>query len=105
LDEPTNFLDLESVQALTEAVKTFQGGVVLVSHDARLISQCDFELWECTGGLEEPDGGIRGCGLRIERRGFEAYRSVVMKRIAKAAKEAQCPHLPMLTSNMPRMML
>mmetsp|Transcript_8554 Transcript_8554/g.20757 ORF Transcript_8554/g.20757 Transcript_8554/m.20757 type:complete len:949 (-) Transcript_8554:254-3100(-) len=36
-DEPTNHLDLESVEALMEALEAYSGGVVLVSHDARLV--------------------------------------------------------------------
>ena len=37
LDEPTNHLDLESVAALAAGLKAFTGGVMLVTHDARLI--------------------------------------------------------------------
>ncbi|MCK6599912.1 MAG: ATP-binding cassette domain-containing protein, partial [Bdellovibrionaceae bacterium] len=33
LDEPTNDLDLESLMALEQALDTFPGGIVLVSHD------------------------------------------------------------------------
>ena len=34
LDEPTNNLDIESIDALVEAIKNFTGGVVLITHDA-----------------------------------------------------------------------
>ncbi|CDZ98834.1 p-loop containing nucleoside triphosphate hydrolase protein [Phaffia rhodozyma] len=46
LDEPTNHLDMESIDALADAIKHFSGGVVIVSHDFRLISQVAEEIWE-----------------------------------------------------------
>ena len=45
LDEPTNNLDIESIDALCDALNQFNGGVVLVSHDARLINSIDAQLW------------------------------------------------------------
>lgn len=41
--------DMESVDALIRGIQGFQGGVVLVSHDARLIASTGCELWVCEG--------------------------------------------------------
>lgn len=49
LDEPTNNLDIESIDALVSAINQFEGGVIIVSHDARLILDTDCELYECAG--------------------------------------------------------
>ncbi|EWM21951.1 atp-binding cassette sub-family f member 1 [Nannochloropsis gaditana] len=45
LDEPTNNLDIETIDALCEAINEFNGGVVLVSHDARLIEASGCRVW------------------------------------------------------------
>lgn len=47
LDEPTNPLDMESIDALARCLKKFQGGVVMISHDMRLISQCAEQIYVC----------------------------------------------------------
>ncbi|TDL13859.1 hypothetical protein BD410DRAFT_734775, partial [Rickenella mellea] len=44
--EPTNHLDMTSFDALTRAIKEFEGGVVIVSHDFQLISQVAEKLWQ-----------------------------------------------------------
>ena len=78
LDEPTNNLDVESIDALVDAINKFEGGVVLVSHDARLIENTDMVLWVCENGtVEEMEGG------------FDAYRDEILDIIAKeeAAQE------------------
>ena len=45
LDEPTNHLDIESIDSLAKAINEFPGGMMLVSHDMRLISQVAKEIW------------------------------------------------------------
>jgi len=50
LDEPTNHLDIETIDALAEAINEFDGGMVLVSHDFRLIMQVAKEIWVCEKG-------------------------------------------------------
>lgn len=50
LDEPTNHLDVETVEILALALNSFSGGLVLVSHDERLITSVCDELWVVHGG-------------------------------------------------------
>jgi len=47
LDEPTNHLDLECIDTLADAINAYDGGVVLVSHDFRLIDQVAKQIWVC----------------------------------------------------------
>uniref|UniRef100_A0A670J8M3 ATP binding cassette subfamily F member 2 n=1 Tax=Podarcis muralis TaxID=64176 RepID=A0A670J8M3_PODMU len=47
LDEPTNHLDIETIDALADAINDFEGGMMLVSHDFRLIQQVAQEIWVC----------------------------------------------------------
>jgi ATPase subunit of ABC transporter with duplicated ATPase domains len=37
LDEPTNHLDLPAIEQLEQAVEAFEGTVLLVTHDRRLL--------------------------------------------------------------------
>jgi ATPase subunit of ABC transporter with duplicated ATPase domains len=48
LDEPTNHLDLESILALNDALKTFEGSIVFVSHDIEFISSLATQVLEIT---------------------------------------------------------
>ncbi|XP_050331748.1 ATP-binding cassette sub-family F member 1 [Bactrocera neohumeralis] len=45
LDEPTNNLDIESIDALAEAINEYEGGVIIVSHDERLIRETGCTLY------------------------------------------------------------
>lgn len=57
LDEPTNNLDLESIDALADAIKKFAGGVIIVTHDERLIRDTNCQLWVIENrGIAEIDG-------------------------------------------------
>ena len=61
LDEPTNHLDMECINSLAEAIINFDGGLVLVSHDFRLLSQVAKEIWVCDNKTITPwrhPGGI-----------------------------------------------
>ena len=48
LDEPTNHLDLESITALNDALKIFQGSLIFVSHDIDFINSLANRVLEIT---------------------------------------------------------
>ena len=50
LDEPTNHLDIDMRQALTVALQSFEGGMVVVSHDRHLIKTVADALWLVADG-------------------------------------------------------
>ncbi|GBF90643.1 elongation factor EF-3 [Raphidocelis subcapitata] len=50
MDEPTNYLDRESLGALATAIREFEGGVVLISHNAEFTSTCCSETWRVGDG-------------------------------------------------------
>jgi ATP-binding cassette subfamily F protein 2 len=59
LDEPTNHLDMATIDALADSINSFEGGLVLVSHDFRLISQVADEIWICDNqSVKKFDGDI-----------------------------------------------
>ncbi|XP_068329230.1 ABC transporter F family member 4-like [Pyrus communis] len=75
LDEPTNHLDMQSIDALADALDEFTGGVVLVSHDSRLISRvCEneerSEIWVVENGTVTPYPGT-----------FEEYKEELQREI------------------------
>ncbi|MGQ0549651.1 MAG: ribosomal protection-like ABC-F family protein [Armatimonadota bacterium] len=49
LDEPTNFLDVDTQDVLLEALRTFPGGVVFVSHDRHFIDTLATQALELGG--------------------------------------------------------
>jgi ATP-binding cassette subfamily F protein 3 len=59
LDEPTNHLDIDMRQALTIALQSFEGGLVVVSHDRHLIKSVSDTLWLVADGkLKMFDGDL-----------------------------------------------
>jgi ATP-binding cassette subfamily F protein 1 len=79
LDEPTNNLDIETIDALITAINQFNGGIVCVTHDQRLIDECNCELWV----VEEQDAKKWAAG-------FDDYKDRILTKIQdQAAKEDQ----------------
>ena len=57
LDEPTNHLDMDARDALVEALNTYQGSVILITHDFNLIELVADDLWLVAKGRCLPFAG------------------------------------------------
>ncbi|CAK7225034.1 ATP-binding cassette, regulator of translational elongation [Sporothrix bragantina] len=66
LDEPSNHLDIEAMDALADALNMFEGGVLMVSHDVTMLQTVCTSLWVCDGGtVEKFDGDVQQYKKRI----------------------------------------
>ncbi|KAK0385234.1 hypothetical protein NLU13_7710 [Sarocladium strictum] len=66
LDEPSNHLDIEAMDALAEALNEFQGGVLMVSHDVTMLQSVCKSLWVCDQGtVEHFPGDVQAYKKRI----------------------------------------
>lgn len=75
LDEPTNNLDIESIDALADALNEYEGGVVLVSHDSRLIREANCTLWIIEEqSINEIDGE------------FDDYKTEVLEKLEETER-------------------
>jgi ATPase subunit of ABC transporter with duplicated ATPase domains len=50
LDEPSNHLDLEAINALNLSLQKYEGTVLLVTHDLDLINEVGTRIWHFSGG-------------------------------------------------------
>ncbi|KAJ6620380.1 P-loop containing nucleoside triphosphate hydrolase protein [Mycena sp. CBHHK59/15] len=71
LDEPTNYLDRESLAALIEALKVFEGGVLVITHNRDFSESICKEVWAMRDGRLEASGHNwvegQGSGPRIDK--------------------------------------
>lgn len=73
LDEPSNHLDIEAMDALSDALQKFEGGVLMVSHDVTMLQNVCKSLWVCDNGtIEHFDGTVKDYKKRITAQANEA---------------------------------
>ncbi len=110
LDEPTNHLDLDMRLALSQALQSFEGAVVLVSHDRHLLRVCTDELLLVHAGEVRPfDGDLddypawlarQSGGQRLEEQTEDGRNNADMRRTRKRLEAEQRKRLQPLKNRL-----
>ena len=77
IDEGSNHLSMDAVDALVEAVKDFGGGILVVSHDSHFVSNTCTELWVVENGSATR---FRGS--------FQEYKAYTTEKTKKRIEES-----------------
>ena len=85
LDEPTNYLDRDSLGALSGAIREYEGGVVMITHNNEFCSQLCPETWVLEFSQEHQCGRLNTLGdpewmansLREKATEFKAMEDMV----------------------------
>ena len=108
LDEPTNYLDRDSLGALANAIKEFEGGVILITHNKEFAdattkvtwvvanNRCDIKgdpEWEKYAAeqeivaIEEAAAGLDAAGNKIDNKKIKTIEEMSKQEIKKMKKE------------------
>lgn len=89
LDEPTNDLDVETLELLEELIDGYQGTVLLVSHDRQFVDNTVTECWifEGTGEIGAFVGGYHDA--QRQRAAYKQSRTVVKAESTTSGKDSE----------------
>ncbi|EME47774.1 hypothetical protein DOTSEDRAFT_69645 [Dothistroma septosporum NZE10] len=93
LDEPTNYLDRDSLGALSKAIKSFEGGVIIITHSAEFTKDLTEEVWAVMDGRMTPSGHNwvqgQGAGPRLKADDDEEEKFDAMGNKIESTKKAK----------------
>ncbi|KAI5368328.1 putative AAA+ ATPase domain, armadillo-like helical, elongation Factor 3, ABC transporter [Septoria linicola] len=93
LDEPTNYLDRDSLGALSKAIKSFEGGVIIITHSAEFTKDLTEEVWAVMDGRMTPSGHNwvqgQGAGPRLTQGDDEEEKFDAMGNKIENTKKAK----------------
>jgi elongation factor 3 len=93
LDEPTNYLDRDSLGALSKAIKSFEGGVIIITHSAEFTKDLTEEVWAVLDGRMTPSGHNwvqgQGAGPRLKGEEEEEEKFDAMGNKIESTKKAK----------------
>ncbi len=91
LDEPTNHLDIPSQEVLQTALSSYDGTLILVSHDRYLVSKLATHVWDLRDGHLHVYGD--GYASYLERRALDIERAEAGEARAPTADEVMVDDL------------
>ena len=105
MDEPTNHLDMEMRHALTVAIQTFKGAILLISHDRHLLnSSVDTFYLIDNGALEIFDGDLDDYkNYILDIKSSDNKQSKKKKSIKDGPKEDNSEKIKTLNSSISRL--
>jgi ATP-binding cassette subfamily F protein 3 len=107
LDEPTNHLDITAQEAVEDALRDFEGSILLVSHDRQLLDSVCHKLWVFESGRieaflgnysrfavvraqkQEVDSEVRQKGKRSNRREKPPDPKAILRKLKREVEEAE----------------
>ncbi|KAH8062243.1 ATPase [Aureococcus anophagefferens] len=87
LDEPTNYLDRDSLGALSNAIKDFGGGVVMISHCHEFYAPLCNEEWHVAAGKLAVKGEAADKELKVGKKKRESKSKAVEKTTGSVNEE------------------
>lgn len=93
-DEPTNYLDFQTVKALGRAISLFRGGTIVVTHNEEFLQQTCEEIWVVEDGCVNVQGkaGLRkGLAARNEQARIAKEKAKMEGRLEREERRAAGP--------------
>jgi len=107
LDEPTNYLDRDSLGALSKALKAFEGGVIIITHSAEFTKDLTEEVWAVVDGKMTPSGHNwvqgQGSGPRLQEKEEEERFDAMGNKIEGGKKQKKLSSAEMRKKKKERM--
>jgi len=97
LDEPTNYLDRDSLAALAGAIREFEGGVVMITHNSQFCNSLCPEVWHLENNTLNVQGDAewmkQAMSQKIEHKAIDemvdSFGNVVKIKVKKQLSRAQ----------------
>jgi len=93
-DEPTNYLDFQTVNALAKAIRFFKGGTIVVTHNQDFLHETCDEIWNVDEGrvsIEGKDGALKSLAAKNAAAKAEKAKQKMEAARVKEEKAASGP--------------